>query len=48
MAGCCLSLMDELIYQSVRKGTELNEAIDQTLEGKEMKMPVGFSFLSFI
>jgi len=37
-------LTDELIYQSVRKGTELNEAIDQTLKGKEMKMPEGLSF----
>lgn len=32
-------LTDELIYQSVRKGSALNEAIDQTLKGKEMKMP---------
>ena len=32
-------LTDELIYQSVKKGTELNEAIDQTLKGKEIKMP---------
>ena len=37
-------LTDELIYQSVRKGTKLNEAIDQTLKGKEMKMPKGLSF----
>ncbi len=37
-------LTDELIYQSVRKGSALNEAIDQTLKGKEMKMPVGLSF----
>ncbi|MBK6699255.1 MAG: metallophosphoesterase [Saprospiraceae bacterium] len=34
-------LTDELIYQSVKKGTALNEAIDQTLKGKEMKMPLG-------
>ena len=37
-------LTDELIYQSVKKGTELNEAIDQTLKGKEMKMPDGLDF----
>lgn len=32
-------LTDDLIYQSVKKGTALNEAVDQTLKGKEMKMP---------
>ncbi len=37
-------LTDELIYQSVRKGSVLNEAIDQTLKGKEMKMPDGLFF----
>jgi hypothetical protein len=37
-------LTDELIYQSVKKGTELNEAIDQTLKGKELKMPEGLFF----
>jgi hypothetical protein len=37
-------LTDELIYESVKKGTELNEAIDQTLKGKEMKMPEGLFF----
>jgi len=37
-------LTDDLIYQSVKKGTALNEAIDQTLKGKEMKMPKGLSF----
>jgi hypothetical protein len=37
-------LTDELIYQSVQKGTEFNEAIDQTLKGKEMKMPEGLFF----
>lgn len=37
-------MTDELIYQSVKKGTELNEAIDQTLKGKEMKMPNGLYF----
>ncbi len=34
----------ELIYQSVRKGTELNEVLEQTLKGKEMKMPEGLFF----
>lgn len=37
-------LTDELIYLSVKKGTALNEAIDQTLKGKEMKMPKGLYF----
>jgi len=37
-------LTDDLIHQSVKLGTELNEAIDQTLKGKEMKMPGGLSF----
>ena len=37
-------LTDELIYQSVKKGTELNEAIEQTLKGKEMEMPEGLFF----
>jgi hypothetical protein len=37
-------LTDNLIYQSVIKGTKLNEAIDQTLKGKEMKMPEGLFF----
>lgn len=37
-------LTDELIYQSVKKGTELNEAIDQTLKGKEIKIPDGLCF----
>ena len=37
-------LTDELIYQSVKKGTELSEAIDQTLKGKEIKIPEGFFF----
>lgn len=39
--GC---LTDELIYQSVKKGTELNDAIDQTLKGKEIQTPKGFVF----
>ena len=37
-------LTDSLIYQSVTKGTKLNEAIDETLKGKEMKMPEGLFF----
>lgn len=37
-------LTDDLIYQSVKKGTALNEAIEQTLKGKEMKMPKGLYF----
>lgn len=37
-------LTDDLIYQSVKKGSKLNEAIDQTLKGKEMKMPEGLFF----
>lgn len=37
-------LTDDLIYQSVKKGTKLNEAIEQTLKGKEMTMPGGLSF----
>ena len=37
-------LTDELIYQSVKIGTPLNLAIDQTLKGKEMKMPSGDFF----
>lgn len=32
-------LTDELIYESVKKGSALSEVIDQTLKGKEMKMP---------
>jgi hypothetical protein len=37
-------LTDELIYQSVKQGTELNKAIEQTLKGKEMKMLDGLFF----
>ena len=37
-------LTDALIHESVKKGTELNEAIDQTLKGKEMQMPKGLYF----
>ncbi len=38
-------LTDDLIYQSAKKGTALNQAIDQTLKGKEMKMPEGLFFI---
>lgn len=37
-------LTDDLIRQSVIKGTALNEAIDQTLKGKEIKLPEGHYF----
>lgn len=37
-------LTDELIYQSIKKGTTLNEAIEQTLKGKEVKLPEGYFF----
>ncbi|MDX1472473.1 MAG: metallophosphoesterase, partial [Flavobacteriaceae bacterium] len=35
---------DELIYSSAKKGTALNEAVEQTLKGIEIKMPSGLSF----
>ena len=37
-------LTDELIYESVKKGTQLYAAIDETLKGKEIEMPAGDSF----
>ncbi len=37
-------LTDELIYESVKIGTHLNEAIEITLKGKEMSMPKGSFF----
>lgn len=37
-------LTDELIYQSVKKDSALFTAIEETLKGKEMKMPKGLSF----
>ena len=37
-------LTDELIYESVLVGTPLNEAVDVTLKGKEMKMPDSLFF----
>lgn len=38
-------LTDELIYQSARKESRLHEVIEQTLKGKEIKMPEGLSFM---
>jgi hypothetical protein len=37
-------LTDNLIYESVKIGTPLNEAVEQTLKGKEMTMPNGLYF----
>lgn len=37
-------LTDEIIYQSAEKGTRLNEAIEQTLKGKEIRLPEELSF----
>lgn len=37
-------LTDELIYQSVRKESRLHAAIEDTLKGKEIKMPEGLFF----
>lgn len=37
-------LTDDLIFESVEKGSKLNKAIDETLKGKEMKMPEGLFF----
>lgn len=37
-------LSDDIIHQSVKKGTKLNIALDETLKGKEIKMPSGASF----
>ncbi len=37
-------LTDELIYESVQKETPLHEAIEETLKGKEIKMPAGLDF----
>jgi hypothetical protein len=38
-------LTDELIYQSANKDTALNDAIEQTLKGKEITMPDGLFFI---
>ena len=37
-------LTEDLIYESVQKVTVLNEAIEITFKGKEIKMPEGLSF----
>jgi len=37
-------LTDGLIYESVKKGTKLYNAIEDTLKGKELKMPMGIHF----
>jgi Calcineurin-like phosphoesterase len=37
-------LNDGLIYQSVKKGSHLNLAIEDTLKGKEIKLPKGIFF----
>ncbi|RXJ51116.1 metallophosphoesterase [Gelidibacter gilvus] len=37
-------LTDELIHQSVEKGTELYDAVENTLKGKELSMPEGKDF----
>ncbi len=38
-------LNENTIHQSVKKGTELYRTIDETLKGKEVRMPEGQSFL---
>lgn len=37
-------LHDELIYQSVKKGTLFNETLEETLKGREIKIPSGLDF----
>jgi hypothetical protein len=37
-------LTDALIYQSVKQGSTLNQAIDETLKGKEITLPEGLFF----
>ncbi len=37
-------LTDELIHQSIKKGTQLNIALEESLKGKEIKMPEGKFF----
>ncbi|MEO6870303.1 MAG: metallophosphoesterase [Ginsengibacter sp.] len=37
-------LKNDLLNESVKKNTDLHDAIDQTLKGKEIKMPDGESF----
>ncbi len=38
-------LTDALMYESVMKGSPLNEAVDITLKGKEMTLPEGIVFV---
>lgn len=38
-------LTDELIHESVKRGTAFNDVIDQTLKGKEIKMPNDMFFM---
>jgi hypothetical protein len=38
-------LTEELIYESVNKGTEFNDVIEETLKGKEIKLPKGLDFI---
>ena len=37
-------LTEELIYESAKKGTQLNIALDETIKGKEIDMPKGLYF----
>jgi len=37
-------LTDKLIYDSVKQDTELHRVIEETLKGKEIAMPEGYSF----
>ena len=38
-------LTDSVIRESVKLGTPLNDALDQTLKGKELKLPGEYSFM---
>lgn len=37
-------LTDTLVYESAKKGSKLNVAVDETLKGKEIIMPAGLTF----
>ena len=37
-------LTDTLVYESAKKGSKLNVAVDETLKGKEITMPAGLTF----
>jgi len=37
-------LTEQLVYESVKKGTEMNDAIEVTLKGKETLLPAGHDF----